>query len=294
MPASDSNRQSRIGSDIGQCSIVPLWLVESGVPHGAIALFALMDARYADREGGSIFPSRNTLAEKLDCSPASVTAWRKALQKVGALTVVRRGQGRTNNYQLHHAPLTDNDCLSREQPNDLHTIDPVTKASTSSTDVTEVDGGKPPESPPEGPEELIAAAQGVWGFSIRKDPKKGKEDRAAARRMHEHGITADEVRRAAETMIGEEQFYKQRGMSLTRMLAEWERLTAPWEKAGQAPVIPPGLTQKDLERMPPRVRQLVLKYPTQAAMKAYRDTLDGTYGTAQIGLANEALNWLPD
>lgn len=71
-------------SDIGPFSIVPEWLIEEGVSVGAIALYATLGI-WANREDGTAFPSRKTLAEKLDCSLDTIDRWLKELVGIGAL-----------------------------------------------------------------------------------------------------------------------------------------------------------------------------------------------------------------
>ena len=59
----DENLQ--ITSDIGRWGRIPLWLLETDVSAGAIKLFALMDAKWADRETKTLFPSLGVLAEAM-------------------------------------------------------------------------------------------------------------------------------------------------------------------------------------------------------------------------------------
>lgn len=98
----------RLSSDIGRFGIVPLWLLESHVSDKAIRLFALLAARYADREGVA-FPSLQTLARGLHIvNRRSVTAAAKELVSVGAVAIESRRRAETdggflNVYQLRYA-----------------------------------------------------------------------------------------------------------------------------------------------------------------------------------------------
>lgn len=48
-----------------------------------------------------VFPGQDTLAEDLDMGRSTVTECVGELKKAGLLTIKRRGQGRTNIYELH-------------------------------------------------------------------------------------------------------------------------------------------------------------------------------------------------
>lgn len=82
----------QVVSDTGPFSIVPEWVIVSGLSHGAVRLYALI-ARYADYSTGEAFPSRATLGGKLRVSKDTVDRFIKELVDVGALEVVRRRDG---------------------------------------------------------------------------------------------------------------------------------------------------------------------------------------------------------
>jgi len=52
-------------------SIMPEWIIYSKLSDKAIRLYAVL-ARYADNQTHEAFPSRETLADKMGCSPSSV------------------------------------------------------------------------------------------------------------------------------------------------------------------------------------------------------------------------------
>lgn len=73
-------------SDTGPLAHVPLWILESSVHHGAVRLYALLSAKWCDRDG-TANPSRSELARSLNCSVDSIDRWAKQLVSVGALAV---------------------------------------------------------------------------------------------------------------------------------------------------------------------------------------------------------------
>ena len=87
-------------------AMVPEWLIYSGVSHGAVRLYAVLD-RHANRENVA-WPSRATLGRLMGCSTDSVDRYITELRDVKALTVRRRSQysktgkieHRTNLYEL--------------------------------------------------------------------------------------------------------------------------------------------------------------------------------------------------
>jgi biotin operon repressor len=86
-------------------AIVPEWLIGS-VSANAIAVYCAID-RYADRDGYA-FPSRKTLADRLDVSEPTVKRAVAELEKVGALVRFDRfrkdGSRTSNGYQLRRDP----------------------------------------------------------------------------------------------------------------------------------------------------------------------------------------------
>jgi len=91
-------------SDIGPFAIVPLWLIQSGVTPGAVTCFALMWAKWADKEG-ECWPSHASIAKEMDVSERSARNYLAELTEVGALQVVNRlrddGSQTSNLYVLN-------------------------------------------------------------------------------------------------------------------------------------------------------------------------------------------------
>jgi len=70
-------------------SIIPEWVIDSGVSDKAIRLYAVL-ARYADNRTGEAFPSRDTLAARMSCSAKSVDRAAQELLNCGAVTKRQR------------------------------------------------------------------------------------------------------------------------------------------------------------------------------------------------------------
>lgn len=97
-------RAPRVTSDVGRWAVVPEWLATGDVSAHAIRMFAVLAAKYADKENVA-YPSRRRLAEDMRCSLDTVDRASEELQRIGALSVEPQfdGQGdRTSNlYRLH-------------------------------------------------------------------------------------------------------------------------------------------------------------------------------------------------
>jgi len=76
-------------------------LLAEGVSDGAVRLWGILD-RIAARD--RLWPGRQYLADRLGCSTDTVDRRVTELRTAGWLGVRRRGQGRTNLYQLHDRP----------------------------------------------------------------------------------------------------------------------------------------------------------------------------------------------
>lgn len=79
-------------TDTGALAAVPLWLLKAPVPAGAIRLYGILDATWADQEGQA-HPTRKELATDLQCSIDSLDRWVRALEAVGAITVTVQTKG---------------------------------------------------------------------------------------------------------------------------------------------------------------------------------------------------------
>ena len=105
-----SRSNADLRSDIGPFAIVPEWLIEAEISHGAVRLYALL-ARYTNTDQAA-WPSRATLAGRLRASKDTVDRWIKELVCLGALHVEHRRDrtkdgnliNRSNLYTLVVAP----------------------------------------------------------------------------------------------------------------------------------------------------------------------------------------------
>jgi biotin operon repressor len=78
---------------------VPNHVLESGDVSGMARLTYSMLLKYA-WFNDSCFPGQDRLAKDLACARTSVNAYIKELQEKGLIKVMRRGQGKTNIYEL--------------------------------------------------------------------------------------------------------------------------------------------------------------------------------------------------
>ncbi len=96
----------QVRTDTGPFAIVPEWVIDGDISHGAVRLYAVL-AQYADASGGS-FRSRRTLATRLRCSVDSVDRFTKELISAGAVTIAPRyddaGDRTSNLYTVHRMP----------------------------------------------------------------------------------------------------------------------------------------------------------------------------------------------
>ena len=67
---SSMNKSSTFKSDIGPFSILPEWVLDAEISHGAVRLYALL-ARYTNSDQAA-WPSRATLATRLRTSKDTV------------------------------------------------------------------------------------------------------------------------------------------------------------------------------------------------------------------------------
>lgn len=74
-------------------------LVSKDLSIGAKLTYAML-LKYA-RERHNCYPGQATLAREMGGGERSVRRWLKELEKVGLLSVERRGQGKSNFYTVH-------------------------------------------------------------------------------------------------------------------------------------------------------------------------------------------------
>lgn len=79
---------------------VPNFILESDTISGGAKLTYAMLLKYA-REQDECFPGQDRLAKDIGTSRQSVNAYISELGKVGLVKVQRRGQGRTNLYEVY-------------------------------------------------------------------------------------------------------------------------------------------------------------------------------------------------
>lgn len=79
-----------VRSDIGKFGILPLWIIQAPIGSTAVRLFAVMAAKYADRDTGECYPKRKTLAADLVVSERTIDAALAELVELGAVTVTER------------------------------------------------------------------------------------------------------------------------------------------------------------------------------------------------------------
>jgi len=75
----------KISTDVGRFAILPEWLLDSGVSPRALHLWAVLAAKYADRDGVA-WPSRRTIAEGMSTGVRTVD---RALKELVAIQAVR-------------------------------------------------------------------------------------------------------------------------------------------------------------------------------------------------------------
>ncbi len=93
----------RNDSDTGPFALVPEWVLDSEVSANAVRLYAVL-GRYVD-SGGTCWPSRRTLAERLKMSKDTVDRSLKELRAIDAVSIVSQftpGGDQTANLYIVH------------------------------------------------------------------------------------------------------------------------------------------------------------------------------------------------
>jgi hypothetical protein len=85
----DSDLPNQITSDTGLFVLIPEWVIDLPMSAGAFRLYAVL-GRYADWADGTAWPSRKTLAGRLNASVDSTDRWLKELVDMGVLEICRR------------------------------------------------------------------------------------------------------------------------------------------------------------------------------------------------------------
>lgn len=119
---SDMDNNTRFSAD-NRFSIIPHWVILSGISSGAIHLYAVL-AKYADNDTGQAFPARSRLASDLGKSVDTIDRAAKELVRVGALKVTqRKRKGSKENYSNLYTLITAN-------PNPTQVPDVIEVAAT--------------------------------------------------------------------------------------------------------------------------------------------------------------------
>ena len=94
---------AEVKTETGPWAMVPLWVITRASANG-VKLYALLAAKWADRETGSCFPSKRTVGQALGVSESTVERAIKELVEIGALKVDARnradGSPTSNLYTL--------------------------------------------------------------------------------------------------------------------------------------------------------------------------------------------------
>ena len=107
----DTQDEARIITD-NRFSVVPHWVIFSGISDGALRLYSVLQA-YADSRTGRAFPSRTTLANDMHKSVRSIDGYLKELTAVGAMKVTRRRKAGTKIcYSNLYTVVTANPAVS--------------------------------------------------------------------------------------------------------------------------------------------------------------------------------------
>lgn len=245
-----------VRSDIGRYAMVPEWLLATDVSANAIRLFAVLAAKYADREGLA-YPSRRRLRE--DMGNVSLDTIDRAvadLVRIQALTVEPRrsddGDPTSNLYTIHFArssqgvldlPIGSRTVAATGSRKDAEGVAaPVrTKPDPSTQSDFEPDLSRAPraqgiEIPTKVPTPAqIEREQHLFGRDAEKTwsttaEKTGNPytDRAALRSVHEQAITA--TRWATEAQVLSAIRRRMDHKSSPRRIPEWSRFEADDER----------------------------------------------------------------
>jgi hypothetical protein len=160
-------------------SMVPAWVLDSGISDKAIRLYAVL-AGYADAETGQAYPGRTLLSKRLDCSTKTVDRAVSELMSVGAIRKQQRvkdGHYQSSLYTVvridpasgkSQPRVTDDATPRHPRP------DPVSPVSQR-TRTTELE--------PQKQESLNKAFNDFWAIY----PKK--QDKGLAKRSFEKALT---------------------------------------------------------------------------------------------------------
>jgi len=91
-----------VSNEIGRYAIVPLWLLEADTTAQAVRVYALLAAKYADRDTRECHPSHQTIGNDLGISSSTARSAIDELKEIGAVEVRHRfvGQEQTSNVTV--------------------------------------------------------------------------------------------------------------------------------------------------------------------------------------------------
>jgi hypothetical protein len=125
----------KIRSQIGPFSIVPEWVMDRGLSATGLKLYVIL-GRFADYDTGIAFPSRETLAARMNCSEKTVDRAVAELERAECVEVWSPGRYLSNRYrvlQVDPRGTIDETFLSTDET-DL-SDDETNLSSRSDTDV---------------------------------------------------------------------------------------------------------------------------------------------------------------
>tara|TARA_S200002703_G_scaffold158366_1_gene168546 strand:- start:1187 stop:1978 length:792 start_codon:yes stop_codon:yes gene_type:complete len=198
-------------------SMVPAWVLDSGISDKAIRLYAVL-AGYADSETGQAYPGRTLLSKRLDCSTKTVDRAVAELMGVGAIKKQQRvkdGHYQSSLYTVvridpasgkSRPRVTDDATPRHSRP------DPVSPVSQR-TRTTELE--------PEEQEQLNNKFEQFWAVYPKKD------DKGLARRSFEKALK----RASLEQIVAGAEKYRDdpnREQAFTKNPSTWLNADA-WE-----------------------------------------------------------------
>ena len=222
-----SSTKPRHKAVTGQFGRVPLWLVRHPqVKTRAIQVYALLAAKHADRQTGTCYPSRQTLANALGVARSTIDVALAQLKSAGAITVQHRktaaGDWTSNLYRLvtdeppTRLPENRDTSLPINQSQNQNPGNQITSRESSAPSAppplaAEKSGGVPhPNRPHSRRLELATVGQlrkAIWDTLDRPDVPDNDVDLADAVRqlMKTRGSTSaeDSIRRQIEAVYAQ-------------------------------------------------------------------------------------------
>jgi len=89
----------KVNSQIGPFSLVPEWVIQRDLSPTALKLYVVL-ARFADWSTGEAFPARETLAERMGCSPKTVDRAVKELEEAECIRSWQISRYASKRYQV--------------------------------------------------------------------------------------------------------------------------------------------------------------------------------------------------